>query len=1185
MEPTRLQTILTRARRVFRRVLVVLAWIVAAVVLAVVLVLSLAPARRALLDRGLVQVDAMLDGDLVVGHADWPRLGRLELHDVDWSDGDLAIAHVDTLVLDIALRRLFDRHVQVDEVLVAGVRADIAAIQSHLPAAPPDTTAVAVSDTTGVGLAPVPVLQQGALPPLPSATLAALTVRRVQIATAPEQTVWLDDLAGRVDLAAGADASLAARVRARPLPDLAVAWQFDGTIAADSLRFALAPLVIDHPDSQTASSPASPGRIRAPRDLLDDALAGRIGWPHLRLEGLAVRGDLGRWELDAQLAGRQPGQLTLRSSIPRPPRMLITTLAAAGVDTLAPGLLDTVVTRWSQKDAPGLDLTIDVTPPAADAELWRGRVTASGSLVLPAPGSLAPLLPAPLRIDAWGPVIADIDVDVDARQGMPTARLRLDLGRSDWLDRAVLAGRADTNRVQLDTLDVARPGLALHAQGRADRDSVALTLALELPDAALAEVWDDPALDDLDLAVTAALTAAGPWPLPRAELDVTASATSPLVTLPQLDLRALAAPDTVSLALRLPAGLSARSTTVQSLETRFDGAVSDSLRRVRGALTLRGAMDPATLALVSRIDVNHLTTAPAGSVTVDTLAITLDEHDIASDQPWSIAFSLADTSAAVSGLKLTGALGQLNLDAMATIDSLAADLGLDLRLDLEPLRLLITDPVVASLVPEATLLIGGRLQAAGEPLLPWATGDVRVGFAGVDELARISAVTHLSVRGRGDAPRDLDVLTDPGGRPRAALDLALLSADTNLVRVRVDAPLPDGSADTDSLGIVLLADGSDLSHLSPLLPDGISLAGRFSADTRISGPFAHDSTIPELDLGGGLELTDMRLGLPDGSWVAMQGNVDLEGTSLEPVVRGGLHIDAGLLRIPEPPPSLLPTGGDALLWDEARFDSLAIAVDDSLAAAADTTASAQLAQTILPDLTFNITCPGRLWLRGQGLDVELAGDLVLRLKGGKPTIEGELEAEQGTMRQLGHVFRLERGRIVFYADESTLDPELDLQLGVRVNDYQVRIIIAGTATEPTLDFESDPDLPVGDIMSVLLFGRTADELDEGQTDLLADRAGQIAAAYGSVALTESVAKEVGLDVLTIAPRDDDDQTTALTVGKYLNPQVLVRYEQLLDEESAFFVHLDYSFWKDLELHTQVSQGQESGAEIKWEHDW
>ena len=73
--------------------------------------------------------------------------------------------------------------------------------------------------------------------------------------------------------------------------------------------------------------------------------------------------------------------------------------------------------------------------------------------------------------------------------------------------------------------------------------------------------------------------------------------------------------------------------------------------------------------------------------------------------------------------------------------------------------------------------------------------------------------------------------------------------------------------------------------------------------------------------------------------------------------------------------------------------------------------------------------------------------------------------------------------------------------------------------------------------------------------------------------------------LTIAPRDDDDQTTALTVGKYLNPQVLVRYEQLLDEESAFFVHLDYSFWKDIELHTQVSQGQESGAEIKWEKDW
>ncbi len=112
-----------------------------------------------------------------------------------------------------------------------------------------------------------------------------------------------------------------------------------------------------------------------------------------------------------------------------------------------------------------------------------------------------------------------------------------------------------------------------------------------------------------------------------------------------------------------------------------------------------------------------------------------------------------------------------------------------------------------------------------------------------------------------------------------------------------------------------------------------------------------------------------------------------------------------------------------------------------------------------------------------------------------------------------------------------------------------------------------------------------DELDEGQAGMLADRAGQIALAYGSVKLQESLAKGLGVDVLSIAPSSGDSDTNALTVGKYLSPQVLVRYEQLLNEDSAFFMHLDYKFFKDYMLHTQVSQGDDSGVEVKWEKDW
>jgi translocation and assembly module TamB len=279
---------------------------------------------------------------------------------------------------------------------------------------------------------------------------------------------------------------------------------------------------------------------------------------------------------------------------------------------------------------------------------------------------------------------------------------------------------------------------------------------------------------------------------------------------------------------------------------------------------------------------------------------------------------------------------------------------------------------------------------------------------------------------------------------------------------------------------------------------------------------------------------------------------------------------------------LLPAEGEAMLWEAAPA---AAGTGDRVAAGADSTTAAEPLPAIVPDLEFGVHAPGGLWLRGQGLDVELAGDLTLRLQEGVPGLTGQLEALQGTMRQLGHVFQLERGLITFHGDEPQPDPQLDLRLGVKVSGTQVWITLGGRATEPQLEFSSEPPLSDGDIVSLLLFGKTADELDEGQAGLVADRAGQIALSYGATALQEAVAKEVGLDVVTVGPGSAGDETTTLTVGKYLSPRVLVRYEQILDEESGFYLHLDYRISGPLKLHTQVSQGQASGAEFAWEKDF
>jgi hypothetical protein len=1155
MDRARSLATLRRTGRLAWRVARVLLWAVLGLVAVLVLTLLLPPARRGVLNMALDHVVTLAPGQASVGRADWPRLGRLELYDVRWADADTMLAEVDSLAAAVDLGDLVRRDVTVDQVLIAGVRADVPAIMRRLPAPAP-----APADTTAPD-APPAFPRPGALAPIPSLALSSLELRRIDVTVAPGQAVVLDHAQASADLRHGRPLAFSLAFRAHPLDALGVAWRLSGGQRDDHFELTLTPLTLTHPEQlPPLAELTDSGRLAMPMAELRHLAGGRLDWPRLELDRLAIVGDLGQWTLDASLDGRGPGRVTLRSELPRLPIDLLAEVVDLDQASFAAGWQDTLASRWSNHGVPGLELVIDLTPPAAPAPPWQAKVAVRGQVALPGPAALAPLLPPALRVDDLGALLAELSLDVDGAATPPAARLHLDLGATPWLDAAVIAAHGDTSRAVLDSLAVRLPGLSLTASGQADRQGVDLDAHLVLPDASLAARWDDPLLADLTARADVRLRAAGAWPIPTVQLAAEAAVEMPLATVPQLTLAATVSPDTLLIDVALPDGMSSGANRIDRFTLEVDGAPGPDWQSAGARLRLDAGLPQASLYLDTRADARDFTGQPSGTVRIDTLAVGVADLRLSSTAPCTLQVASADSSLSLSRLHLAGDLGLIDVVAHATPDSLAAALNLDLALALDALRPLLPEPSQAML-PSATLTLTGQADVSGTPATPGIRSELRLGFRDHEDLATLAAVS------------DLDVARD------ARLTLTLLAADSSLVSLSARAPRPMPDAAADTLDVALDARQADLALLQPLLPPGIDLRGRLSADPHLWGLYAMGDLAPDLAMDGGLSLDDLRVDLPDGSWMAMDGSVDLSGTTIEPVIRGGLTIEGGLIRLPEPPPVLLPTSGEAMLW------SAAPAVPDTALADAEVDTSTSALAAILPDLEFKVRAPGGLWLRGQGLDVELVGDLVLRMQGGAPALEGELNAANGTMRQLGHVFNLERGRVVFYADEGDLDPELDLALGVKIKGVAIKIILSGTANQPDLAFQSDPEMSDGDIISLLLFGFTSDELDEGQAGLLAERAGELAAAYGSVALQERVAKELGVDVLTIAPSSGDDEATSLTVGKYLNPKVLVRYEQVLDDESAFFVHLDYAFWNDFKLHNQVSQGSDSGIELKWERDW
>jgi autotransporter translocation and assembly factor TamB len=331
--------------------------------------------------------------------------------------------------------------------------------------------------------------------------------------------------------------------------------------------------------------------------------------------------------------------------------------------------------------------------------------------------------------------------------------------------------------------------------------------------------------------------------------------------------------------------------------------------------------------------------------------------------------------------------------------------------------------------------------------------------------------------------------------------------------------------------------------------------------------------------------------------MAVTGQPDTLGAS------GRITIESGLIRVPERPPSLLPTSGEVLLPPKpglsrsvADTTAQAAGADTTRKAAPDTTAgpspaglAAQPAprdttvrKPLLPSVAIRVDIPGGLWLRGRGLNVELMGDLTVGVRNGLPIVAGELKGRQGSLKLLGNYFTLERGAVDFYGRPGVVNPDLDIRLTTRQKGITYIIEVFGSVQDPSIELSSDPAMDDADIVSSLLFGRTLDQLEEGQVDMVADRAAQIALAYGTTQLQDSIETNQNLiDIISIEPSQRDSAASSLIVGKYLSPEVLVRYEQVMDEQAAWYVHLNYLISNLVRLHGVISDGQESGAEIMW----
>jgi translocation and assembly module TamB len=226
-------------------------------------------------------------------------------------------------------------------------------------------------------------------------------------------------------------------------------------------------------------------------------------------------------------------------------------------------------------------------------------------------------------------------------------------------------------------------------------------------------------------------------------------------------------------------------------------------------------------------------------------------------------------------------------------------------------------------------------------------------------------------------------------------------------------------------------------------------------------------------------------------------------------------------------------------------------------------------------------------VQGQGASLEIAGALVAsKTPGGPLAVKGAIDSQHGSYRIRGKTFIVEQAHVAFVG-RSDLDPDLDVRAMHRVRNVKVYAVVRGRASAPSVQLSSDPPYPQDDVLALLLFGKTRDELGQQQAGQLQSA---IAGTAGAAAL-DSLSTRLGLDIPIDTLEVDDSQSstgsasTTVGVGGYVTEDIFVRYGRGLGPDSESNVRVDWRFRKRWSIETSVSTKGDSSADLVWTYDY
>jgi translocation and assembly module TamB len=196
-------------------------------------------------------------------------------------------------------------------------------------------------------------------------------------------------------------------------------------------------------------------------------------------------------------------------------------------------------------------------------------------------------------------------------------------------------------------------------------------------------------------------------------------------------------------------------------------------------------------------------------------------------------------------------------------------------------------------------------------------------------------------------------------------------------------------------------------------------------------------------------------------------------------------------------------------------------------------------------LAIDVDAPSSIFVRGKGLNAEMAGKLTIRGTSTTPLVDGGFTLRRGDFSLAGTDLNFTKGDVTFNGSGLTggIDPSLDFEADTYSGNITATLQITGYADAPKIALSSIPDLPQDEVLAHLLFGQSMSQLSPLQIAeigaALADIAGLTGSGEGPLG---AIRKNLGLDRLSVGG-GTGGAGTSVEAGRYVAKGVYVGTKQ------------------------------------------